>query len=63
MASLDEAFKVNMNHTYIKPEYYYDDKCIYCGNRKTLPLLNDGGSIRQCETCKRTFRAKKVYYE
>ena len=32
--------------------------CIFCSSNNSLPLTQDGGSFRQCNTCKKQFKAK-----
>ncbi len=50
----------NINH--VQPGVYggivvYDQRCIYCSHPESKGLLNDGGSFRQCNRCKKQFRA------
>ena len=59
---LDEAYKIH--HT--NPNTYggtirYSSICIYCKNPKSKSLMNgDGGSFRQCERCRKNFRATVI---
>lgn len=39
-------------------EIVYSPQCIFCGNPNSKPLMNDGGSFRQCQKCKKNFRAQ-----
>jgi hypothetical protein len=32
--------------------------CIFCSSNNTMSLTHDGGSFRQCNTCKKQFKAK-----
>lgn len=38
------------------PNYEY--RCIYCQSTNVIPLINDGGSIQQCNSCDKSYRAK-----
>jgi len=35
----------------------YSSKCIFCSSMESVSLMNDGGSFRQCNRCKKQFRA------
>ena len=35
----------------------YSPICIFCSCKDTIPLVNDGGSFRNCTNCKRQFKA------
>lgn len=32
--------------------------CVFCSSNNTLPLTQDGGSFRHCNSCKKHFKAK-----
>lgn len=34
--------------------------CIFCSSNNTLPLTKDGGSFRQCNTCKKQFKSQLI---
>ena len=34
--------------------------CIFCSSNNTLPLTQDGGSFRHCNTCKKQFKSKLI---
>jgi hypothetical protein len=34
--------------------------CIFCSSSDTISLMNDGGSFRQCNKCKKQFRARFI---
>jgi hypothetical protein len=56
--TLDEAYKIH----HINPNTYggtlkYSLTCIYCKHSKSTSLMNDGGSFRRCDHCKKNFKA------
>ena len=58
---LENAYKIHHtdSNTYggiIK----YSPTCIYCKNSSSIPLINDGGSFRQCNRCRKNFRANVI---
>lgn len=57
---LDEAYKIHHTHsnTY-GGSVKYSPICIYCKHYISTPLMQsiDGGSFRQCERCRKNFRA------
>ena len=55
---LDEAYKIHhvSSNTYTGT-LKYSPICIYCKHNTSKPLLNDGGSFRRCDKCKKDFRA------
>jgi transcription elongation factor Elf1 len=56
---LEDAYKINHVHsnTY-SGTLKYHFACIYCNHPSSKPLMpNDGGSFRQCDRCKKNFRA------
>ena len=55
---LDDAYKIH----HIDSKTYggnlqYVSTCIYCSNKDSTSLMNDGGSFRRCNRCKKHFRA------
>lgn len=56
--NLGEAFKIyhTSENTY-GGTIHYSPKCIYCNNVSSKSLMNDGGSFRQCDRCRKNFRA------
>jgi hypothetical protein len=55
---IDDAYKIH----HIKNDTYggflkYSPICIFCNHNISIPLMNDGGSFRQCKKCKKNFRA------
>jgi hypothetical protein len=34
--------------------------CIFCSSPDTISLMNDGGSFRQCNKCKKQFKARFI---
>jgi hypothetical protein len=55
---LDDAYKIHHidSSTYTKP-IIYSTICIYCSHKSSMSLMNDGGSFRQCERCRKNFKA------
>ena len=58
--SINEAYKFETQSEFIKTlkNNIYILNCIFCSSQNTIPLMNDGGSFRQCNNCKKNFRAK-----
>jgi hypothetical protein len=55
---LNDAFQIQ----HIKSDTYggsirYSPICIFCNNNSSNSLMNDGGAFRQCQRCKKNFRA------
>ena len=38
----------------------YSPTCIYCKNPTSISLMNDGGSFRCCDRCRKNFRATVI---
>ena len=58
---LEEAYKFNSFSQYIKNgslRTKFSPKCIFCSFHDSSSLLNDGGSFRQCNRCKKQFKAQ-----
>jgi len=57
--SINDAYNIaHVNpHTY-KKDVIYDNMCIFCSNLSSKSLMNDGGSFRNCNKCRKNFRAK-----
>lgn len=36
----------------------YSPQCVFCGHDVSIQLMNDGGSFRQCQKCRKNFRAR-----
>jgi hypothetical protein len=55
---LDEAYKIHhvSSNTYTGT-LKYSPICIYCNNPISKSLMNDGGSFRRCDKCKKDFKA------
>ena len=56
---IDDAY--NIHH--IDPKTYkvtlqYSPVCIFCSHSASTALMNDGGSFRQCNRCRKNFRAR-----
>jgi hypothetical protein len=55
---LDEAYKIHhTNSSTYSGTIYYSPVCIYCSNSSSKSLMNDGGAFRQCNRCKKNFKA------
>jgi hypothetical protein len=55
---LEDAYKIHhVNSNTYCGTLKYSPTCIYCKNITSMPLMNDGGSFRQCDRCKKNFRA------
>ena len=51
-----QTFSTFINNTHIlSPKFSL--KCIFCSSNNTVSLMNDGGSFRQCDQCKKQFKA------
>jgi hypothetical protein len=58
---LDEAYQVHhVNPNTYRGTVQYSPVCVFCSNPTSLPLMNDGGSLRRCVRCKKEFRATIV---
>ena len=58
---LDEAYQVHhVNPNTYNGPLHYSPVCVFCSNPTSLPLMNDGGSLRRCVRCKKEFRATIV---
>ena len=55
---LENAYKIDHIHssTY-NGSVFYSPICIYCSHKHSNSLMNDGGAFRQCQKCKKNFRA------
>ena len=55
---LDDAFKIHhTNSNTYSGTLCYSPVCIYCRNPTSISLMNDGGAFRQCNKCRKNFRA------
>jgi hypothetical protein len=55
---LEDAYKIHhVNSNTYSGTLKYSPTCIYCNNITSTPLMNDGGSFRRCDRCKKNFRA------
>ena len=55
---LEDAYKIHhVNSNTYSGTLKYCPTCIYCKNITSTSLMNDGGSFRRCERCKKNFRA------
>jgi hypothetical protein len=59
---LDDAYKIHhiKSNTYVG-NILFSPSCIFCNSSTSKPLMkNDGGSFRQCDRCKKHFKARVV---
>ncbi len=55
---LEDAYKSHHTNSNIYTNNItYSPICIYCKNTSSKALMNDGGSFRQCDKCRKNFRA------
>jgi hypothetical protein len=57
---LNDAYKFQSFSTYINNnglKSRFSPQCIFCSSLESIALLNDGGSFRQCNRCKKQFKA------
>ena len=56
---INEAYKYQTFSPYINNMKIpnYSSTCIFCSSKNTTSLVNDGGSFRQCQNCKKQFKA------
>ena len=57
---LSDAYQFTSFSQYIKNgglQSRFSPKCIFCPSTDSTPLINDGGSFRQCNRCKKQFKA------
>lgn len=61
---LDQAYQIHhTNSNTYGGTILYSPICIYCNNNTSISLFpgaTDGGSFRQCNRCKKNFRANVV---
>ena len=56
--SLEEAHKIHhTNSNTYGGHIRYNPTCIFCKNPTSIPLMNDGGSFRRCDRCRKNFKA------
>ena len=55
---LEEAYKIHhVNSNTYRGTPSYNPICIYCTHILSTSLMNDGGSFRRCNKCKKHFKA------
>lgn len=57
---INDAYQFNSFCQYINGgglQTCFSPKCIFCSSNESIPLSNDGGSFRQCNRCKKQFKA------
>lgn len=58
---LEDAYKIHhINSKTYGGKINYDPTCIFCNHAITKSLMNDGGAFRQCQRCRKNFKAKVV---
>ena len=63
--NLNDAYKFQTFSQYLnsaKPEALtnYSPICIFCSSSDTYSLTQDGGSFRQCKSCRKQFKAAYI---
>ncbi len=60
---LSSAYQFNSFSSYINNNGLssrFSPVCIFCSSKETTPLTNDGGSFRNCNRCKKQFKAQII---
>jgi len=58
---VDDAFKIHHTQSGVYGgTIKYSPMCIFCGCVDSNSLMNDGGAFRQCQKCRKNFRANVV---
>jgi len=58
---LDEAYKIHhINSKTYSGLILYNPTCIFCNHSFSRSLMNDGGAFRQCERCRKNFKANII---
>lgn len=58
---INNAFNTHhVNNTTYTGKILYNPECIFCSNPTSSALMNDGGSFRQCNKCRKNFKAQIV---
>ena len=57
--SLNDAYKFNTFSEFIQKQAMsnFSPICVFCSSNNTISLTNDGGSFRQCNTCRKQFKS------
>ena len=58
---LNDAYQFNTFSQYINKgglQTRFSPVCIFCSSNDSTPLINDGGSFRQCNRCKKQFKSR-----
>lgn len=55
--------KESFNNNFIDFQNYYNKpvyilQCIFCSSVHVIPLTTDGGSMQQCQQCRKTYQGK-----
>jgi len=62
---LNNAYQFSSFSTYIQNgclNSSFSPICIFCSSNNTINLINDG-SFKQCNNCKKQFKAVNIYYK
>jgi hypothetical protein len=60
---LNDAYQFQSFSTYINNnglKSMFSPRCIFCSSFESIALSNDGGSFRQCNRCKKQFKASLI---
>lgn len=57
--SINDAYKFSTFSEFIQKQTMstFSPICIFCSSNNTIALTNDGGSFRQCNTCRKQFKS------
>lgn len=57
--SIGDAYQFSTFSEFIKTQSMatFSPLCIFCSSNNTFSLSNDGGSFKQCRTCRKQFKA------
>lgn len=57
---LDQAYQFSSFSPYIQSgglNNRFSPICIFCSSNNSIPISNDGGSVRKCNSCNKQFKA------
>ena len=58
---ISDAYQIHhINNNTYSGSIKYSPVCIFCKNNSSISLMNDGGAFRQCQRCRKNFRATIV---
>ena len=60
---IEQAYQYETHSDFIKTttkKVQFSPICIFCSHLESVALLNDGGSFRRCQRCRKDFKAKII---